>query len=434
MPTSAPRALAALLACGLLSRIDGAQPPMYRRVAAGASTPPSLTGGTGGTKRLLAKARTTLLSPPPSAIVVDGTNLRGHHGFRLSEAELLAQVRGWVRAERGSRGRVLVCFDGGGAGGGTGVCGLVEGGAVAIVRSGSGDSADDLISRAVTWLRAEIPSEQAVVVSADRGLLFRCSGARAVHPTAFASLLRQHAAPKEATDSALPGLIGPDSELLASLVQALAPSVATSLQDQAETWALAQPKLAPKSVTESVTESVTDSETDGEADAVADRVRYAPRASTQMRMSGEAKVDRVSEGWDLLKAKSALSSGSVSILLFMFVCGALLGPWLDGFHGAFGVLKYKPPLALELPVGVFAAGDVSRGLLRTAAWVPPLFGVAGALIGGLYVGGDAARPGGAEKPAPTLPAVFAAIGCFTLQYWLSGALWASGERGPLVSI
>lgn len=49
-----------------------------------------------------------------------------------------------------------------------------------------------------------------------------------------------------------------------------------------------------------------------------------------------------------------------SLLGALFVCSALLGPFLDGYHGAFDVLEYKDPLPIYL-------GSVK--IVGTAAWV-----------------------------------------------------------------
>lgn len=103
-------------------------------------------------------------------------------------------------------------------------------------------------------------------------------------------------------------------------------------------------------------------------------------------------------------------------------------------------------------------------MLRTALWVPPLFGVAGALIGGLYAALDAAAAQHHRNPSPNPnpsligsldaaldaaaawppppaaraavppepPAVLTAVGLYTLQYYASGALWAASAP-PLLA-
>lgn len=105
----------------------------------------------------------------------------------------------------------------------------------------------------------------------------------------------------------------------------------------------------------------------------------------------------------------------VPFLAAMAASGAALGPILDGFHSHFGVLRYHdpPPFAVFLP-------GTSLELCQTAVWVPPLFGLAGMIIGGLYVLLDQVLGTAAQKRRPALPTVLLGIGCFVLQYYLSG--------------
>jgi hypothetical protein len=63
----------------------------------------------------------------------------------------------------------------------------------------------------------------------------------------------------------------------------------------------------------------------------------------------------------------------------MALAGAALGPFLDSFHSAFGVLQYDQPLTATL------WGSVEHPALITTVWVPELFGLAGFLIGWLYI-------------------------------------------------
>eukprot|EP00904_Undaria_pinnatifida_P007391 jgi/Undpi1/3782/HiC_scaffold_16.g07151.m1 len=106
-----------------------------------------------------------------------------------------------------------------------------------------------------------------------------------------------------------------------------------------------------------------------------------------------------------------------ALLAPMAVAGALLGPNLDNFHSAFGVLTYKNPI--ELSVG----GHV---LVTTDWWVPPLFAIAGAGIGGLYILFDAALETSQAQRNPSWRDVFLCISTFSFQYYLSGLLTASG--------
>ena len=95
----------------------------------------------------------------------------------------------------------------------------------------------------------------------------------------------------------------------------------------------------------------------------------------------------------------------------MAMCGALLGPCLDSFHSHYDVLQYVHP--------------VEFGFVTTAVWVPPLFGVAGALIGLLYNLGDGVLP--RQNPRPqTWPLTAVGVAYFVSQYWLSGYLSSIG--------
>lgn len=104
--------------------------------------------------------------------------------------------------------------------------------------------------------------------------------------------------------------------------------------------------------------------------------------------------------------------------------GALLGPNLDNYHSAFGVLKYVNEVQLTV-------GDMT--LLRTAQFVPPLFGLAGVIIGGLYIGLDSLLNTPADSLSPHWPKIWRGISYFCFVYWLSGLL-AGGWHCPLVVI
>ena len=99
----------------------------------------------------------------------------------------------------------------------------------------------------------------------------------------------------------------------------------------------------------------------------------------------------------------------------MAVCGALLGPCLDSFHSHYEVLHYEYPVVSDF-----------LGFVTTAAWVPPLFGVAGALIGTLYNIGDGAVLRRLPRPQTSWPRTAVGIAYFISQYWLSGYLSSTG--------
>mmetsp|Transcript_54242 Transcript_54242/g.168224 ORF Transcript_54242/g.168224 Transcript_54242/m.168224 type:complete len:209 (-) Transcript_54242:59-685(-) len=106
----------------------------------------------------------------------------------------------------------------------------------------------------------------------------------------------------------------------------------------------------------------------------------------------------------------------------MATSGAVLGPILDGFHSRFGVLLYHDPA----PFPVFLGGVE---LCQTAVWVPPLFGLAGIIIGTLYAVFDQLLDTPHEKRSPATAVVLLGILSFVLQYYLSGLLF--GPLGPL---
>ena len=103
------------------------------------------------------------------------------------------------------------------------------------------------------------------------------------------------------------------------------------------------------------------------------------------------------------------------------------GPFLDSYHSLFGVLAYDSPLTFPI---LGSDGDILQCV--TTYWVPPLFGLAGFLIGWLYIWLDEVFDF-AEVVTP--PKVLLGIAYFTLQYWLSGVLYANGvDRSSILSI
>jgi DnaJ-class molecular chaperone with C-terminal Zn finger domain len=98
--------------------------------------------------------------------------------------------------------------------------------------------------------------------------------------------------------------------------------------------------------------------------------------------------------------------------------GAMLGPFLDSYHSANGVLQYDSPFFAQL------WGSTSIPALTTTWWVPPLFGLAGFLIGWLYVIFDNVFE--EENMTVTPPIILVGISLFTFQYWLSGILYVNG--------
>ncbi len=114
----------------------------------------------------------------------------------------------------------------------------------------------------------------------------------------------------------------------------------------------------------------------------------------------------------------------------MTLCGATLGPFLDSYHSLFGVLAYNTPLICPI-IGTSTNTDALLTCVTTY-WVPPLFGVAGFLIGWLYILLDAimeveeiGMSRSRSKPYPTIPKILIGVSYFTFQYWLSGLLFAN---------
>jgi hypothetical protein len=127
-------------------------------------------------------------------------------------------------------------------------------------------------------------------------------------------------------------------------------------------------------------------------------------------------------------------SRAVWFSLIMSLCGAALGPFLDSYHSAFGVLQYDEPVKAQL-WGLSS----SQPALITTWWVPLLFGLAGFIIGWLYILLDAllllnktslddetkTSKELLMRCSPSWPKIFVSFSIFTLQYWLSGVLYAS---------
>jgi len=152
----------------------------------------------------------------------------------------------------------------------------------------------------------------------------------------------------------------------------------------------------------------------------------------------------------LLDSIESNPTKSIYFSALMALCGAALGPFLDSYHSLFGVLSYETPLVFPI-LGSVVDGSPELLTCVTTYWVPPLFGLAGFLIGWLYIGLDALLVVGKEKDAvmddsnnlnaqqqqeqlhPTIPKVLVGISYFTFQYWLSGILFAHGvERTPIL--
>jgi hypothetical protein len=120
---------------------------------------------------------------------------------------------------------------------------------------------------------------------------------------------------------------------------------------------------------------------------------------------------------------------SLIFSLLMASSGAALGPFLDSYHSAFGVLQYDVPIKATL------WGSDAFPALTTAWWVPELFGVAGVLIGWLYIILDASLKSPKKSREPSLVKTLVGISIFTLLYWLSGILFqAQVDRTTILNV
>ena len=158
------------------------------------------------------------------------------------------------------------------------------------------------------------------------------------------------------------------------------------------------------------------------------RRRTSVKSSTKLNSSNdEIERGNIQIAIDTFKSNPTLS---IYFSALMTVCGASLGPFLDSYHSLFGVLTYDTPLIFPL---IGTIGDNGQALLTcvTTYWVPPLFGLAGFLIGWLYIlldamalGPDATLQKAGDKLYPSVSKVLIGISYFTFQYWLSGILFA----------
>lgn len=119
---------------------------------------------------------------------------------------------------------------------------------------------------------------------------------------------------------------------------------------------------------------------------------------------------------------------SLLFSLSQTTAGAILGPFLDSYHSANGVLRYDSPFYAHL----WSTSSIPA--LTTTWWVPCLFGLAGFIIGWLYIllddffgEGENSTPNGVS-----VPIILYGISFFTFQYWGSGILFAYGLDRTLI--
>jgi len=167
----------------------------------------------------------------------------------------------------------------------------------------------------------------------------------------------------------------------------------------------------------------------------------AAAASTRQRLLLWASIDdddfnsKISE---IMRDPRRIAAFSV----LMAASGAMLGPFLDSFHSAFGVLQYDSPITATL-----WGPDAQHPALITTWWVPLLFGLAGFLIGWLYILLDSVFTATEDESfstedgirrdilSPSPPKILIGISFFTIQYWLSGALYHAGvDRTTILNV
>lgn len=100
-------------------------------------------------------------------ILIDGDNVRGKTKFRLSKEELTDRVQRWI-ASSSLSGLVVLMFDHGSKHSSF----FIPDSSLAVVFSGPGRTADDVITRDVGWFQAK--QQDVVVVTEDNGLKRRC--------------------------------------------------------------------------------------------------------------------------------------------------------------------------------------------------------------------------------------------------------------------
>ena len=157
------------------------------------------------------------------------------------------------------------------------------------------------------------------------------------------------------------------------------------------------------------------------------------KSTTFLSSSNDENIDETIDLSPIKILIDTVSSDPKRTIYFsslMTLCGAALGPFLDSYHSLYGVLEYDTPLIFPIlkRIGEGEGSDLLTCV--TTFWVPPLFGVAGFLIGWLYIWLDAVSSNdengtNQQHLHPTVPKVLVGISYFTLQYWLSGILFAA---------
>jgi hypothetical protein len=163
------------------------------------------------------------------------------------------------------------------------------------------------------------------------------------------------------------------------------------------------------------------------------RILSKPTSDTDDEREKASALSLASELTKSIVIATGDPTRSAFFTILMAVSGAVLGPFLDSYHSAFGVLQYHYPITATL------WGSETQPALITTSWVPFLFGLAGLLIGWLYILLDewpiASKETQARQPVPSPPKILIGISIFTFQYWLSGILYQSGvDRTTILNV
>jgi hypothetical protein len=117
-----------------------------------------------------------------------------------------------------------------------------------------------------------------------------------------------------------------------------------------------------------------------------------------------------------LNEKSSIKPVRVRTLVLMYILSAALGMLLDNYHGLFGVLSYEP---IGIPISITLQGHT---ILKSALWVPFLFGSAGFVMAYIGLDLDSYLKTNEGKRAPSWHKTLYSISLFSAQYYLSGLL------------
>ena len=109
-------------------------------------------------------------------------------------------------------------------------------------------------------------------------------------------------------------------------------------------------------------------------------------------------------------------------LFIMFIISAPLGMMLDNYHGLFNVLSYA-----DNGLNIILESKEHIVYLKTALWVPVLFGFAGVVMSYIILKLDQFFSSSSDKLAnaqspPSWPQIFYGISYFSAQYYISGLL------------